>query len=319
MIPIEKGKILNSVQRHAGAAGKHNQDRYALQAFQIKEGNNKETFFAVLADGVGGQRVGDVAAEMAVDIILHSVSQSQASQASSILQAAILRAGQAIVAQSETIKELRGMGSTALCAWIVDRKLYTASVGNSCLYLLRGGHLIQLNVVSVIETTDQLEEEDEEPESENAGFLGARLREKVDLRLVLSGDESERSIRNQGTLLKANDRLLLCNDGLSKALEDSKIAELFSQSRIEDAASTLVQAAVDGGSEDNLTAIAIALPPGNPLPASRQIASRRALRVGLAAFLLVLFSLVGWYFLGPQLNPNLTPLATAINTLTPIP
>lgn len=319
MIPIEKGKILVSMQSHAGSARKSNQDRYAIQAFQIKEGSKKEALFAVLADGVGGQRAGDVAAEIAVELVLQAVSQSQGSQPSAILQAAIFRAGQAIVAQSESNKDLRGMGSTVLCAWIINRKLYTASVGNSRVYLLRGERLIQLNVISELEVNEELGAGSEEATAEREGYLGARLREDVDLRLVLSGDESEESIRNQGTKLKANDRLLLCSDGLTDALEDAEIAEMFRHARIEDAASNLVQAAMEKGSQDNLTAITIAIPPGSPLPASRQIAVRKSMRLGLAIILLVLLSLAGWYFWSPQLDPNFSPLVTAINTLTPVP
>ncbi len=319
MIPIDQGKIRKSVQSHTGSAETHNQDRYALQAFQIKEGSTKEAFFAVLADGVVGQRAGDMAAKIAVDTILQSVSQSQGSQPSAILQAAILWAGQAIVAQSESKKDLRGMGSTALCAWIIDRKLFAASVGNSRLYLLRGEKLIQLNVITEIETKEEQESRGEKELSESSGYLGARLREDVDLRLVLNGDEDKGSIRNQGIQLKANDRLLLSSDGLSDILEDATIAQIFGQSRIEDAASNLVRAAMEGGSLENITAIALAIPPGRPFAASRQIATKRVLLLVLASILLVTLSLAGWFFFGAKIDPSYTPLATAINTLTPIP
>ena len=318
MIPIEKGSIRSSAMSHASRDGSHNQDRFALQAFQVKEGSQSQALFAVLADGVGGQRAGEVAAQIAVDIIMHAVSQSQGSQPSALLQVAILRAGQTIVAKSEEDKDKRGMGTTALCAWLIDRKLYTASVGNSRLYMLRGDALRQLNVVSEIETKQDGDQEDN-LENDPSSYLGARLREKVDQRLVLSGDRSAKAARNQGALMRANDRLLLCSDGLSDALDDIEIAAILGQARIEDAADKLVQAAKAKGSQDNLTAIAIAIPPGRPALKRRQIASRRFFRLTLASLILVAISLIGWFFWGPQLDPSYTPIATAINTLTPFP
>lgn len=318
MIPIEKGKVRTSAQSHAAGDKARNQDRFALQAFQVREGSNSEAILAVLADGVGGQRAGEVAAEIAVDIILHTVSQSQGSQPTSLLQAAMLKAEQAIVAKSEAEKDKRGMGSTALCAWLIDRRLYTASVGNSRLYLLRGDALKQLNMLTEVRTKQEPSEE-ESDEGEASGYLGARLRETIDQRLVLGGDRSKRAIRNQGSVMRANDRLLLCSDGVSDALTEEAIADILGQSRVEDAAAKLLQAAIDAGSQDNLTAIVLAIPPGRPAPARRQIALRRILRFGLASLLLVILSLAGWYFWGPQLDPSYTPLATAINTLTPFP
>jgi serine/threonine protein phosphatase PrpC len=314
MIPIEKGNIRSSAMSHAGGDTSNNQDRYALQSFQLKESSREESLFAVLADGVGAQRAGEVAAQIAVDMILYAVSQSEGSQPSALLQAAILRAGQAIVAQSEEEKEKRGMGTTALCAWLIDRKLFTASVGNSRLYLLRRDSLRLLNVVSETEAGNE-----QDWVNDPSSFLGARLRENVDQRIVLSGDRSAKSSRNQGAIMRSNDRLLLCSDGLSDALSDLEIRDILGQARIEDAAAKLVQAAIEKGSQDNLTAIAIAMPPGRPAPARRQIALRRFFRLAFASSILIIISLLGWFFWGPLLDPSYTPIATAINTLTPFP
>ena len=317
MIPIEKGELLTAVKSYPESKGAANQDRFRLQAFQVREDSQEQATFAVLADGLGDQRAGEVAAELAVDIIFNRVAQSEGSQPTGILEAAVLRAGQAILAQSEQDKDRRGMGCTALCAWVIGRKLYTASVGNSRLYLQRGSQLIQLNVISEMHWAEDAE--DEESAEQTAGYLGARIREDVDLRLTIDRDRSERATRNQGFPLRNNDRLLLCSDGLSDALDDEQIAELLGTSPIDEAADALVQAALATGSQDNMTALVLAVPPGRPAPARRRLALRRAAILVLSSLLLVLLSLTGWYFLGPLLDPSFTPEPTAINTLTPIP
>ena len=312
MIPIETSKLRFSAQSHQGLAGKGNQDRYALQAFQLKEGSSDEAVLAILADGLGGQRAGGTAAQLAVDVIYDMVAGSQGSQPSGILQAALLQAGQAILTQAEADRDKRGMGSTALCAWLIDRRLYSASVGDSRLYLLRGERLELLNVLSEVRGrgTGTLELEEEG----GVSYLGARLQADVELGEAMEGWGSQ-----AGRQLRANDRVLLCSGGLVAALDEERIAEILGQARIEDAAGNLVQAALDAGAQENLTALAIAVPPGRPMPACRELALRRRLRLLLASFLLVVISLLGWYFLGPQLDPSFIPPPTAINTLTPLP
>lgn len=312
MIPIEESKLRFSAQSHQGLGGKGNQDRYALQAFQLKEGSSNEAVLAILADGLGGQRAGGTAAQLAVDVIYDMVAGSQGSQPSGILQAALLQAGQAILTQAEADRDKRGMGSTALCAWLIDRRLYSASVGDSRLYLLRGERLELLNVLSEVRGrgTGTLELEEEG----GVSYLGARLQADVELGEAMEGWGSQ-----AGMQLRANDRVLLCSGGLVAALDEERIAEILGQARIEDAAGNLVQAALDAGAQENLTALAIAVPPGRPVPAYRELALRRRLRLLLASFLLVVISLLGWYFLGPQLDPSFIPPPTAINTLTPLP
>jgi serine/threonine protein phosphatase PrpC len=183
------------------------------------------------------------------------------------------------------------------------------------LYLLRGSKLRQLNVVHEI----HLAKDEEEDVEEATGYLGARLREDVDLRLVVGSDKGRRAVRNQGFQLRANDRLLLCSDGLSDALSDEAILEALGTGRIEDAANSLVQLAISTGSKDNMTAIVIGVPPARPIPARRRLALQRILFFGVASLLLIGLSLAGWYFWSPQIDPSYLPEATAIHTLTPIP
>ena len=128
------------------------------------------------------------------------------------------------------------MGTTAVCAWIIGDRLYTAAAGDSRLYLLRSGALQRL-------TTDHtwvqeaLDHGALSPEGArdhpNAHvirrYLGAKHPLRADLRLRLHPDESDAQAEaNQGLRLLPGDRLLLCSDGLTDLVEDAEILAALS-------------------------------------------------------------------------------------------
>lgn len=327
MIPSKEAHLLSSQFNHLGKGGKNNEDRYALNAYRLSERDTTPSLLAIVADGRGGQRAGEVAAQTVVDVVSQAVAQSDASQPSAILQSAIIQAGQSILAQSESEAEKRGMGSTCLCAWMIANRLYTASLGNSRLFHLRQGHLQQMNVVHKLaaddeengEAGDSEEMADNKEPEESQGYLGSRMRANADFRLVLRPGGEANAERNQGTRLQANDRLLLCSDGLSDALGEEEIAQILSSAEIGDAAESLVQAALKKNAQDNLSAIVLGMPPARPIPTTRRMRLRPILIAALASLLLIVLSLVGWYFLGPRIDPEVTPQPSPVKTLTPLP
>ena len=87
-----------------------------------------------------------MAAEMAVEIISHMVSQSDARQPLETLDHAIQVTSDAIAVKAKDDTQRLGMGTTCACAWVIGQHLFTASVGDSRIYLLRSGSLTQLTV-----------------------------------------------------------------------------------------------------------------------------------------------------------------------------
>ena len=81
---------------HAGVSGKNNEDRYAVSSFQLSKEDPRPAVFAVVADGIGGHRAGEVAAELAVNYISMHVAESNAKKPAKILETAIHDASQAI-------------------------------------------------------------------------------------------------------------------------------------------------------------------------------------------------------------------------------
>ena len=86
---------------HAGMSGKNNEDRYAVSAYLLSEEDPTPAVFAVLADGIGGHRAGEVASEMAVEVISQQVAASDGRSPLETLTAAIHLASQQIYAAAQ--------------------------------------------------------------------------------------------------------------------------------------------------------------------------------------------------------------------------
>lgn len=147
-------------------------------------------------------------------------------------------------------EEAVATGSTATVALIWDDKGHIAHVGDSRAYLFRSGKLIQL-------TTDH---------SVAASLLMARQIEPEELythpqRTLLYrylGDEPETEVDTIVSEIEAGDKLLLCSDGLWAMVRDPQLAEILGENRsAEETCHYLVQAAKEGGGEDNIAVIVI--------------------------------------------------------------
>jgi len=76
MIRTVRAHLNVEAQSHPGMTGKNNEDRYAVASFALDDHNKVPVLFAVLADGIGGHRGGEVAAELAVNHIMQIVARS---------------------------------------------------------------------------------------------------------------------------------------------------------------------------------------------------------------------------------------------------
>lgn len=313
---------LTSIASHAGEGGKNNEDRYRIESRWLGDDKRVPSVFAVLADGVGSSRAGQVAAELTTEAIYEAIAIADGSQPTGILQSAIFQASQVVLQRADTRKEWKGMGSTCLCAWVIGGRLYAASVGNSRLYLQRGEHLQQLNVLHQMpreRKADELAATKRGVKADDLvrGYLGSKSPVEPDLRLVIDPD-GRPSARHQGLRLLPNDRLLLCSDGLGDELDPFEIAQVLGSGPIEDSAEDLLHLALKRNVPDNLTAIVIAMPPAKP---PLQVAPSRPRRLARLAILLLLAlaAALAWYASQNQINPLEPPTATPLNTLTPLP
>jgi len=283
-------------------SGKNNEDRYGVSAYRLESDPNLPSLLAVVADGIGGHRAGEVAAELAVEAISKFVAESDASHPVQTLEQAIVRAGEVIAIEAEANPLQKGMGSTCACAWVIGKRLYTAAVGDSRIYLIRDNNIRQLSTdhTWVQEAIDQGVLKPEQARNHpNAHVirrhLGSRNGVVPDIRLrLLPDDDDQRALANQGMQLQPGDLLLLCSDGLTDLVDDGEILSAISKPGVEEALLELVHLANQRGGHDNITIVTLGVPAleRSTIPIdARRMRSRWAM-AGILAGVLLLLGLV---------------------------
>lgn len=252
-----------------GRIRRQNEDRLKVTPYRLPR-KQTPAILAVLADGIGGHPAGEVAAEMAVESITRRVTRSLDSDHARTLTKAIQSASREIYKHGLRHPGQLGLGTTIACALVVERQLYTANVGDSRIYLLRGNRLLQLSEdhTWVREMLDRrlitAEQAVNHPNSHVIRrFLGSPLPPEVDLRMRLSLTESDYvSLTNQGMVLEGGDQLLLCSDGLTDLAGDAEIKSILEKNPLSQALNHMVALALERGGTDNISIILLAVPPG---------------------------------------------------------
>jgi serine/threonine protein phosphatase PrpC len=276
MIRTPSASLHIAAVTHPGMSGKENEDRLAVSSYQVGAHDPTPSVFAIVSDGVGGHRAGEIAAEIAVETISHMVAQSDTHQPVETLDSAIQVTSDAIASKARDDTQRLGMGTTCACAWVIGNRLFTASVGDSRIYLLRNGGLTQLTVdhTWVQEAVERgiLDPQDARNHPNMhviRRYLGSSKTPKVDVRLRLAKDESDTQARsNQGLRLLPGDLLLLCTDGLTDMVENAEIEPTVRGLDLQAAAQALVDLACARDANDNITVVMMLVPwqdlPGRP-------------------------------------------------------
>ncbi len=243
---------------HAGLLRPTNQDAFAIL---------NDLGLWVVADGMGGHPGGDVAsrsaveaiAQQAVTVLSGSLAQCiHGNQIAAQLQAMIEAANRAILATAEASPDLKGMGTTVVTLHIapgVRARATVAHVGDSRAYLWRGARLQPL-------TRDHSLVE----EYVRHGLLSPEQARSHPHRHVLSralGIAETVKPDVSSFSLQRDDVLLLCTDGLTKMLNDERIAGVLQRAgRLpRQICETLVEEALRSGGEDNVTVVAVCQDP----------------------------------------------------------
>lgn len=213
---------------------------------------NEDRFYAqgpllIVADGMGGYTGGEYASTMVVDIIVEVVNEAT-EMSTDVLQNAILQANRMVYEKSQSYKELEGMGTTAVVAYVQEDILYWAHVGDSRLYLYgqEGLHRMTKDhsmVQQLVEAGTITEDEVIHHPKRNMLTRAIGVYETVEV--------------DTGVVeVHQNDRILLCSDGLSGYIEESKIEQVLSKENNESRAlEDLVHLVYDAGARDNVTIV----------------------------------------------------------------
>ncbi len=217
---------------------------------------------------MGGHAAGEVASQIAVDEVVRDLRAVPCTDPASELLRAVVRAGRAVFARSQEEEALRGMGTTLAAAWVVGRRLYTVTVGDSRIYLHRGGTTIQASIdhTWVQEAVERgLLTPEQARIHPNAHVLRRHLGgpndPEPDQRLRLDGGEPEdASADHQGLALEAGDAVVLCSDGLSDLVNEKEIQRALRHPQLDRTVKELIDLALSRGGHDNITVAAIRIP-----------------------------------------------------------
>jgi len=146
------------------------------------------------------------------------------------------------------------MGATIVAAWLNDRRMSLAHVGDSRAYLLRAGSLEQLTADHSLVAEHVRRGTMTPQEAENSQL------QNILVRALGTQDQVEVDVDEQ--ILLEGDTLLLCSDGLTHLVTDPEIAStLATFEPAQAAAERLVELANLYGGDDNVTVIVLrALP-----------------------------------------------------------
>lgn len=297
MIPTSDLHLVVAAESHAGEVGKNNEDAHTVAGYRLEAGGTP-SILAIVADGVGGHRAGEVASRMAVDTIAKRIGEASGEDPVSQLRAAVVEAGRAISTAAEAFPERQGMASTIAVVWIIGPRLYTAYAGDSRIYLLRGGRLQQTTldhswVQEAIEHSIITPQEAKTHPNAHIlrRYLGGTLEPQPDFRLRLTPTDNERkAVGQQGMTLEPGDQVLLCTDGLTDLVTDDEIARALVKGSPEEAAAALVVLARARGGHDNITTIVIAVPEATGKAPKRRRSRGFVLVLGVAALLLAILA-----------------------------
>jgi serine/threonine protein phosphatase PrpC len=211
----------------------------------------------MVADGMGGAAAGELASEMAADLIYRHLSTAWAQDEDASparfafrMKEAVELANQQIYGYAREHPEVRGMGTTVTAAGVFGEDLYLTQIGDSRGYLVRAGTAIQLTrdqslMQRLVDAGELTQEEAEQSERRNIILqaLGPDPRVKVDL---------------SRQVLRRGDTLLICSDGLSGLVKREEFADMVAtHDDLPSLCTALIDLANERGGPDNITVVAV--------------------------------------------------------------
>ncbi|GAB3996756.1 Stp1/IreP family PP2C-type Ser/Thr phosphatase [Spirosoma daeguense] len=220
-------------------------------------------YLLLVADGMGGHLAGEVASQMAAEIVNREYFQHNDSIEKCLLLAFQL-ANRQIYEEARQHDTFRGMGTTCTAIIVHEQQLYFAHVGDSRAYLFKSGQLIQLTrdhtYIQELLRTGSITPEAAAIHPERnvlTQAMGTKANVQVDIgRCILPFD--------------INDRLMLCSDGLYEYCVEADFVRILQENSLHDAADELVNLAKTRGGHDNITIVLAQRINPDPNPSAKE-------------------------------------------------
>ncbi len=227
-----------------GRVRQHNEDSGGI--FQNLDGHR----LAIVADGMGGHRAGDVASGMTLLELKKQWENTKgittADKAEKWLKENILKVNSLLYDHAQNNSECDGMGTTIVAALSTEHFATVANIGDSRCYLLNESGFKQVtedhSLVNELVRFGQITKEDAEHHP----------RKNVLLRALGTEENVEMDIKT--IMFEEGDYLLLCSDGLSNKVNELELKEILANDAdLEQKAEKLISLANEYGGEDNIT------------------------------------------------------------------
>jgi PPM family protein phosphatase len=223
-----------------------------------KRANNQDAFgfsiehgVYVVCDGMGGAAGGEVASSIAVDEVLHVLTErDREAQVPKVAEDAVTAANTAVYSRAQRNSNLSGMGTTLVSLVVEQAQVWVVNVGDSRCYRLRAGQLEQLTLDhSLVEEQVRL------------GRMTPHEALRSPLRNVIT-----RAVGTQNGVTpdcfqfeaQTGDLFLLCSDGLTREVSDGGIQGLLAGDEpLQERANRLIEEANKAGGRDNITCILV--------------------------------------------------------------
>ena len=232
-----------------GCVRKQNQDAYRIE--QLDRG----TLLAVVCDGMGGAKSGNVASSLAVEVFTDEISRNwapgmESDRIDQMLRSAVKLANFTVFDQSAQFEEFSGMGTTLVAAVVREGKATLVNVGDSRAYGINRGGIQQLTKDhSLVQM--MVDRGDLTPEVAKS-YPGKNLITRA------IGTEPIVMCDIYHWEVGKGDYLLLCSDGLSNVMDDQEILfEVAHGVNKDRCCQRLLSIAKNRGAPDNVTSVLV--------------------------------------------------------------
>jgi protein phosphatase len=224
---------------------KRNNNEDSLGIFEVNNG-----ILAIVCDGLGGNRAGDVASQLSVNSVYEFFQSSDLSDYLDRIKYSIMSANKMLLEKSNNNSELKGMATTIEVLFLKDNTAYWGHVGDSRIYYSRNGKLNQLTKDHSL--VQKLVDE---------GYLTLKEAEHHPNKNIIMralGDNSKVEVDLSKIKLNSSDDFLffICTDGVTAVINNNEMEKIFSDyDRITE---TLTKLIVKRGAPDNFSFVIIA-------------------------------------------------------------
>lgn len=241
-------KVQIASHSDVGFRRRNNQDSYAVMLSPDAETFQARGHLFIVADGMGGHAVGEMASQIAVETVPHVYFKNRTDDMSTALHAAILDANTAVHEKGSQNLDFHRMGTTVVVLTLGPTGAFAGHVGDSRLYRVRREQIDQLTFDHSLEW-----------ELIRRGQLKSNQQLLPDMKHVITrsiGPESEVEPEVEGPFpVWPGDTFLLCSDGLTGLVKDAEIGAIVKHLPPKDACRMLVNLANQRGGPDNITVV----------------------------------------------------------------